>query len=57
VIGMTVRTMAAPPVPPETKPAPPPVARATLDEAKDRLIGEAQFLADRLEQTAEYDLD
>lgn len=54
---MTVRTMESPPVPQEAKPADPPARRATLDEAKNHLIAEAEFLADRLAQPVEYDLD
>jgi hypothetical protein len=54
---MTVRTMESPPVPQEAKPADPPAKRPTLDEAKNHLIAEAQFLADRLPQTIQFDMD
>jgi hypothetical protein len=57
---MPVRAVEAPTVPQAAKPDSPPARRATLDEAKDHLIADAQFLADRLAQTAEiaeYDLD
>jgi hypothetical protein len=54
---MTVRTLESPPVPKETKPDDRPAQRATLDEAKNHLIAEAQFLADRLAQTTQYDMD